>query len=129
MLTEEERLELIQRRTGGESIRSLSRSTGRSRNTVRKYLRSGGSISKRKAATKKPEKLDPYKDHIASRLEQAADGPSAAILFREVQAMGYDGGLTRVKEFVRQSLRSRAQFLPAVQDGIGTGHPTGVFGS
>ena len=41
MLKAEEQMELVVLKKHGESIRSLSRSTGRSRNTVRRYLRGG----------------------------------------------------------------------------------------
>ena len=41
MLKAEEQMELVVLKKHGESIRSLSRSTGRSRNTVRRYVRGG----------------------------------------------------------------------------------------
>ena len=111
MLKEDERLELIGRRGLGESIRALSRSTGRSRNTVRKYLRSETSIARRKVAAKRAEKLDPFKDYILARLEDPApEKATAAMLYREVKELGYSGGLTRVKEFVRQAARPPEPF-------------------
>jgi transposase len=41
MLKPEEQMELVVLKKHGASIRGLSRSTGRSRNTVRRYLRGG----------------------------------------------------------------------------------------
>ena len=50
MLKAEEQMELAILKKHGASIRGLSRSTGRSRNTVRRYLRDGDAVAKRKAA-------------------------------------------------------------------------------
>ena len=61
MLKSEEQMELVVLKRHGESIRCLSRSTGRSRNTMRRYLRGGDEVSQRKSGPKRPEKLDPFK--------------------------------------------------------------------
>jgi len=52
MLKAEEQMELAVLKKHGGSIRGLSRSTGRSRNTVRRYLRGGDEVAKRKAGPK-----------------------------------------------------------------------------
>lgn len=102
MLKAEEQMELVVLKKHGESIRGLSRSTGRSRNTVRRYLRGGEEAKTRKAAPKRTEKLDAYKDYIVERLKAAApDRIPATVLLREIKVRGYAGGETRVKEFVR----------------------------
>ena len=54
MLKAEEQMELVVLKKHGASIRGLSRSTGRSRNTVRRYLRGGDAVAKRKTAPKRP---------------------------------------------------------------------------
>ena len=56
MLKAEEQMELVVLKRHGESLRSLSRTTGRSRNTVRRYVRSGEAASTRKPAPKRVEK-------------------------------------------------------------------------
>jgi transposase len=95
-------MELVVLKKHGESIRGLSRSTGRSRNTVRRYVRGGEAATTRKPAPKRPEKLDGYKDYIVGRVKAAApDRIPATVLFREIRARGYAGGETRVKQFVR----------------------------
>jgi transposase len=100
MLKAEEQMELAILRKHGTSIRELARVTGRSRNTVRRYLR--GAAATRKARPKRAEKLDPFKPYIVGRLEAAApDRIPAAVLFREIKARGYTGGETRLKQFVR----------------------------
>lgn len=72
MLNADEQMELVVLKKHGESIRGLSRSTGRSRNTVRRYLRGGEEAANRKPAPKRPEKLDPFKGYIVDRLKAAA---------------------------------------------------------
>lgn len=102
MLTAEERMELDVLQKHGAGIRELARSTGRSRNTVRRYLREGAAAAVRKSAPKRPEKLDPFRDYIVSRMTAAApDRIPATVLHRELAARGYDGGITRLKQFVR----------------------------
>jgi transposase len=102
MLKAEEQMELAVLGKHGTSIRELARMTGRSRNTVRRYLRGGDTTATRKAAPKRAEKLDPFKPYIVGRLEAAApDRIPAAVLFREIKARGYSGGETRLKQFVR----------------------------
>ena len=57
MLKAEEQMELAVLKKHGASIRGLSRSTGRSRNTVRRYLRGGDAVAKRIEATNGTQKL------------------------------------------------------------------------
>lgn len=102
MLRSEERMELEVLKKHGASIRELARATGRSRNTVRRYLREGDAAAVRRPAPKRPEKLDPFKAYIVGRVKAAApDRIPAVVLFREIKARGYDGGETRLKQFVR----------------------------
>ena len=61
MLTVEERMEVDILSKHGASIRELAKATGRSRNTVRRYLREGEAAGTRKPAPKRPEKLDPLR--------------------------------------------------------------------
>jgi transposase len=49
------------------SIREISRRTGLSRNTVRKYLRSD-SVEPKFAVPDRPSKLDPYADKLSQML-------------------------------------------------------------
>jgi transposase len=102
MLKAEGRMELVVLKKHGESIRALSRSTGRSRNTVRRHLRGGDPAATRKPAPTRAEKLDPYKSYIVDRLAAAAPAVIlATVLLREIQECGYDGGYSRLKLFVR----------------------------
>lgn len=102
MLTAEERMELDVLAKHGVKIRELAKLTGRSRNTVRRYLREGEAAARRKPAPKRPEKLDPFKDYVVARVTAAApDRIPATVLYREIAARGYDGGITRLKQFLR----------------------------
>ncbi len=115
MLTVEEQVEITVLEKHGESIHGIARSLGVSRNTVRRYLREGEAASVRKPGPKRPEKLDPYKDYIVERMKAAApDVIPAAVLLREIQARGYDGGYTRLKTFVR-GMRPVAKADPVVR--------------
>jgi transposase len=84
MLKAEERMELDVLRRHGASIRELAKATGRSRNTVRRYLRGGEAAATRKPAPRRPEKLDPF---LWRHLDQIGDGESpwviAALRLRE----------------------------------------------
>jgi len=54
----------------GSGIRAIARSTGLSRNTVRRYLRGGEEVAVRKAPAKRAEKLDLLKIISASGLRR-----------------------------------------------------------
>jgi hypothetical protein len=85
-------------------------------------LRGDGDITaRRKPATKRIAKLDPFKDYIQERLQAAApDKIPAVVLFREIRQRGYRGGETRVKDFVR-GLRPPPQPDPVVRFETGPG--------
>lgn len=65
-------------------------------------------------------KIDPYEALIKTRLE-VYPKLSAVRLFEEIQAAGYDGGYTQVKEFVR-SVRPRPEPEPVVRFETPPGH-------
>ena len=88
--------------------RELARATGRSRKTVRHYLREGKEASVRKPAPKRPEKLDRFKDYIIARTTAAAP-IAATVLYRETAERGYDGGIRIVTHQVTTSGSDRAQ--------------------
>lgn len=74
----------------------------------------------------RPSKLEAFKSHIRTRLE-AFDLP-AAVLFKEIRAMGYRGGLTLLQDFMRPLKRElirrvteRFETLPGQQAQIDWG--------
>jgi len=84
----------------GLSILAIARRTGHDPKTVRKYLNNGLEPPVYGPRPPRSSVLDPYKDYIQGKLE-AFPELSAARLFREVRALGYEGGLTTVKVFGR----------------------------
>lgn len=107
MLRREEWVDIVAAHNRGISIKEICRKNGLSRNTVRKAIRSDKppEYSKRE-----PSKLDPYKDYLISRLTEYP-GLSAKKLFDEIKAMGYEGGITILKEFTlpyRMARRSKS---------------------
>lgn len=109
MLTAEEFMELEVLNKHGASIRELARATGRSRNTVRRYLREGCDARVRKPGAKRAEKLDAFKAYVVARMKAAApDRIPTAVLFREIRERGYTGGKTRLRLFVRGLLPAPA---------------------
>ncbi len=89
----------------GLGIRAISRELGLSRNTVRKYLRSCAEQD-RAPRSGRTQKLDPFKVYLHDRVRAAHPAwlPATALLI-EIRAMGYDGGLTRLRVYLR-SLKS-----------------------
>lgn len=81
------------------SIRGIAKELGISRNTVRKYLRNPG-LPQSKPRPPRPSKLAPYQEYIKRRMLE--DGVyNSQVLLRELRAMGYDGGRTILKDFMK----------------------------
>ncbi len=68
MLRSESIMMLQQMRKEGKSIRSISRETGLSQVTVRRYLRAQG-IPEKKARKKRGSKLDPFQEEIQEMMK------------------------------------------------------------
>ena len=81
----------------GMSIVDMTLATGFCDKTIRKWLKANATPSYG-PRLKQPSKLDPYEDYIMQRM---ADGVfNCEVLFREISAMGYQGGKTILKDFV-----------------------------
>jgi transposase len=83
----------------GLSIRAIARRLDVSRNTVRAALRRPGPPV-RTAQQRPPSKLEPFRDYLLARLAEFPE-LSAEALFEEIQALGYAGGRSILKEFTR----------------------------
>ena len=81
------------------SISEITRVTGHSRGTVRKYLRSHVPSTPQERS-KKPSKLDGYREYIIQRLQEYP--LSAKRIYREIQEKGFTGKYTIVKDFIRE---------------------------
>jgi transposase len=104
MLDMEEQFMIRHLLNEGLSISEISKRTGYDRKTIRKYKYEKIPI-KCKGRKPKGSILDPYKEHIISRLEDYE--LSAIRLLEEIQDMGYLGGYTLVKKFVRTIKRNK----------------------
>ncbi|AKB33652.1 Mobile element protein [Methanosarcina siciliae HI350] len=83
----------------GLNISKIAEKTGFDRKTVRKYLQLKTLPEPQKRPGRK-SKLDPYKPYIPEKLNE---GPyTAARLYREIKEMGFDGGKTIVKDFIKE---------------------------
>jgi transposase len=85
----------------GLSIQEIARRTGHDRKTVRKYLKAGLEPPVYGPRDPRPSILGPYKAYIGGRLS-ATPGLTASRLLREIRELGYAGGATTVKDFVRE---------------------------
>jgi transposase len=99
MLEMEEQFMIRRLKDDGLSISAISREIGCCRATVRKFLRKDTLMSYKPRAPKE-KKLDPYRKYIEKQLDMYEE-MSAWVLFERIQAKGYTGGYTTVKDFVR----------------------------
>jgi transposase len=109
------------------SIRAISRRTGLSRNTIRKYLRAGVVEPKFKVPDR-PGKLDAFAEKLSAWLRtEAARSRKQKRTIRQLYAdlitLGYDGSYGRVAAFARawkserlreQQISGRGTFIPLV---------------
>ncbi|MEJ2459844.1 MAG: IS21 family transposase [Novosphingobium sp.] len=108
-------------------IREIGRRTGLSRNTIRKYLRSGEVEAKFKVP-ERPSKLDPYADKLSGWLRiEAGKSRKQRRTVKQMHAdlveLGFDGSYGRVAAFARkwkaqlqyeQQTSGRGTFVPLV---------------
>ncbi len=100
MLGQEGFVEIQVRHRQGMSIKAISRELGVSRNTVRKYLRAED-VPKAQKRQAKPTKLDDYYAYLKSRVAAAhPDWIPATVLFDEIKALGYTGGVRTVRNYL-----------------------------
>ena len=109
MLKMEEWLLIRDLYSQGFSISKISRQTGYARATVRKYLNKKTVPEPQKRPGRK-SKLDPNNPYILEKLNEGSY--TASRLYREIKEMGFDGGKTIVKDFVRE-VRPK-QGVPAI---------------
>ena len=88
------------------SVSEIARQTGLSRNTIKKWLGSAGEETPKYRRESQPGKLAPFEVAIRHTLEADARRPkrdrrTAKRLLAEIQAQGYAGGYTVLKDFIR----------------------------
>ena len=98
----------------GLSIREIARQTGVSRNTIRKYLRTGEE-PRYSTRPSRPGKLDAHKDYIRGRIEAARpDWIPATVIDREIRTLGYQGSIRLLRYFMAE-LRPKSRPDPVVR--------------
>lgn len=90
----------------GLPLREVSRRTGLSRNTIRRWLRSGAASEPRYPERARRSVLDPFAEQlkewlVADRGRPKRDRRTAKYMYLALQAEGYLGGYGRVCTFVR----------------------------
>lgn len=107
MLTQEMVVTIQVLKRQGQSIKAISRETGISRNTVKKYLNAESTVPQYQRNTNRVSKLDPYKPYLQQRIQSAApDWIPATVLYREIVELGYPGKIRILSDHL-------AQFKPA----------------
>ena len=84
----------------GLSLSAIARKAGLDRKTVRKYLAQGLAAPRYGPRAPQPERLDPFKDYLRERV-RAYPELSGARLLRELRGLGYEGGYSRVTDYLR----------------------------
>ena len=97
MLGQELVREMIARRQRGDGIKQIARELGVDRKTVKRWLRLGDWQPRR------PQRRARQLDHFAEFIEHRAPevGYNGVVLYRELKALGFTGGLMQVQRFVR----------------------------
>jgi len=98
----------------GKSISEITRRTSLSRNTIKKWLRAPAQAQPKYRRAKSPGKLAPFVATLTQALKADAHRPkherrTARALLVQLQAQGYDGGYSRLTDFIRNWRRCEGQ--------------------
>ncbi|HEA6300292.1 TPA: IS21 family transposase [Escherichia coli] len=99
----------------GMSSRAIAREQGISRNTVKRYLQAKSEPPKYTPRPAVASLLDEYRDYIRQRIADAHPYKiPATVIAREIRDLGYRGGMTILRAFIR-SLSVPQEQEPAVR--------------
>ena len=95
--------EMVARRERGEGIKRIARERGADRKTVKRWLKLGA------WQPRQPQRRERQLDRFAEFIERRAPevGFNGVVLYRELQALGFTGGLMQVQRFVRPCREQR----------------------
>ena len=90
-----------------KSVREIAKATSLARNTVRKYLRIDKAEAPKYRRPEVPTKLAPFVEAVQQELLADARRPkkerrTAKALYAQIAAAGYDGGYSRLTDYIRQ---------------------------
>jgi transposase len=91
--------EVRRRHHEGESLRAIARAMGLHYRTVERYTRSDA-CPDRRPGRRGPSRLDRFAEDIARRLREGCHNTPQ--IRRELQAMGYRGAVSTVRQYVRR---------------------------
>ena len=102
----------------GKSISEIARLTSLSRNTIKKWLKAPQGAQPRYQRRNGPTKLTPFVAALEQALEADAhrvkrERRTARALHAQVKDEGYDGGYTRLTDFIRQWRHDRGSVVAA----------------
>lgn len=92
--------EVVERHAGGETQRSIAKTVGLSRMTVRHYLRAG-SFPERASRPVDPRPMAAFAAHLHQRIEQGCH--NVAQLYREIREQGFTGTYQNVYRYLRRA--------------------------
>jgi transposase len=102
MLHNEIQVEIQVLHRQGKGIRAIARETGIARNTIRAIL-AGESDGHYRPRQPRSAKIDAHKAYLQERIEAARKiRLPATVLLREIRGQGYEGGITQLKEYLRE---------------------------
>ena len=104
-------MNLFQLKDEGRGIREITRVSGYSRNTVRKYVRDGATPNN---TARKPRgsKLDPFKEEVRRLVGEGLY--SVPAIMERLVPLGYEGKETVLRDFVRSIAPPRSERVRAV---------------
>tara|TARA_B110001454_G_scaffold99778_1_gene94249 strand:- start:995 stop:2518 length:1524 start_codon:yes stop_codon:yes gene_type:complete len=99
---------------GKKSEREISRMTGLSRNTIAKWLKAPLEGEPKYRRSEQPGKLTDFYEVLKQALKADAHRPkherrTARALYSEIKSAGYEGGYSRVTDFIRQWRQGEGQ--------------------
>ena len=102
----------------GKSVREIVRATSLARNTVRKWLKAPVGDEPKYRRSAQESKLKPFYEVLTQALRVDAHRPkqarrTAKALYAELKAAGYDGGYTRLTDFIRRWRAEEGQAVSA----------------
>lgn len=101
MVSRESKVDINFLHRQGHSYREIARKTGRDRRTVKRYAENPELIGQGRTKVDRPSILDSFKPMVASWLKDDPDYQASWIL-DQLRKLGYSGGYTIVKDFVRE---------------------------
>jgi transposase len=90
----------------GLSVSAIARQLGRDRKTVRKYIQRGLELPAYGPRQPRPTMVTPFAPYLRERIAAFPELTGSRLL-REIKELGYAGGYTAVKDFLR-TIRPRA---------------------